>query len=157
MGVSGGTAGSGRREREMTVGRFVTAANEVTIGGFWREHARGELRTRRSHEILRFLSPCWEKEYLDKVFYAVNAIFEAFVQELLSIPINPLLASYLIYPRYLFNMGPEYIFSRGVETLRIDGYWTLILLTHEELTTFHRLMKYGEPLSVREAHPSPDT
>ena len=29
---------------EMTVGRFVTAANEVTIGGFWREHAKGELK-----------------------------------------------------------------------------------------------------------------
>ena len=31
--------------REMTVGRFVTAANEVTIAGFWREHATGELKT----------------------------------------------------------------------------------------------------------------
>ena len=40
--------------REMTVGRFVTAANEVTIGGFWREHAKGELRTRKNHEILKF-------------------------------------------------------------------------------------------------------
>ena len=30
-------------KREMTVGIFVTAANEVTIGGFWREHAKGEL------------------------------------------------------------------------------------------------------------------
>ena len=38
--------------REMTVARFVTAANEVTIGGFWREHAKGELRKRRDHEIL---------------------------------------------------------------------------------------------------------
>ena len=45
-------------KREMTVGRFVTAANEITIGGFWRKHARGELRTRRDHEILEFLSPC---------------------------------------------------------------------------------------------------
>ena len=26
-------------------------------------------------------------------------------------------------------MGPAYMFSRGVETLRIDGYLTLILLT----------------------------
>ena len=51
-------------KREMTVGRFVTAANEVTIGGFWREHARGELRTRRDHEILEFLSPCWGKEFM---------------------------------------------------------------------------------------------
>ena len=50
--------------REMTVGRFVTAANEVTIGGFWREHAKGELRTRKDHEILKFLSPCWEKKYM---------------------------------------------------------------------------------------------
>ena len=40
--------------REMTVGRFVTAANEVTIGGFWREHAIGELRTRKDHQILKF-------------------------------------------------------------------------------------------------------
>ena len=47
--------------REMTMGRFVTAANEVTIGGFWREHAKGELRMRKDHEILKFLSPCWEK------------------------------------------------------------------------------------------------
>ena len=47
--------------REMTVARFVTAANEVTIGGFWRDHAKGELRTRKDHEILKFLSPCWEK------------------------------------------------------------------------------------------------
>ena len=43
-----------------------------------------------------------------------------------------------------------------VETLRMDGYLTLILLTHGELTTFHRLMKHGQPLSLRKAHPSPD-
>ena len=48
-------------DREMTVTRFVTAANEVTIGGFWREHAKGELKTRNDHEILKFLSPCWGK------------------------------------------------------------------------------------------------
>ena len=145
------------REREMTVARFVTAANEVTIGGFWSAHAKGKLRTRRSHEILKFLSPCWEKEYMDKVFYAGNAISEVFVQELLSMPINLLLTLYLVYPRYLFNMGPAYMFSRGVETLRNDGYLTVILLTHGELTTFHRLKKYGEPLSVRKAHSSPET
>ena len=48
--------------REMTVGRFVTAAIEVTVGGFWREDAKDELRTMKEHEILRFLSPCWEKK-----------------------------------------------------------------------------------------------
>ena len=39
-------------------------------------------------------------------------------------PINILLALYLVYPRYLFNRGPAYMFSRGVETLRTDGYLT---------------------------------
>ena len=67
--------------------------------GFWKEHAKGELRTRRSHEILRFLSPCWEKEYLDKVFYA--AFFVAFVQELLSMPINLRLALYWYTPELM--------------------------------------------------------
>ena len=104
--------------RDMTVRRFVTAANEVTIRGFWREHAKGELKTRKNHEILRFLSPCWEKRYMGRVFYAKDAIFDAFVQELLNKPINLLPVLYLVYPRYLFNMGPAYMFSRGVETLR---------------------------------------
>ena len=111
------------------MGRFVKAANEVTIGGFWREHTKGELKTRKNHEILRFLSPCWEKKYMGRVFYAGDAIFDAFVQEWLNTPINLLLALYLVYPRYLFNMGPAYMFSRGVETLRIDEYLTLVLLT----------------------------
>ena len=58
--------------REMTVGRFVTAANEVTIGGFWREHAKGELRTRKYYEILKILGPCWERKYMAGVFYALG-------------------------------------------------------------------------------------
>ena len=130
--------------REMTVARFVTAANEVTIGGFWREHAKGELKTRKDHEILKLLSPCWEKKYMTGVFCAKETIFGAFVQELLSMPISLLLALYLVYPRYLFNMGPAYMFSRGVEIIRIDGYLALVLLTQGELVSFHQFMKYGE-------------
>ena len=94
------------------MGRFVTAANEVTVGGFWREHAKGELRTRKDHEILKLLSPCWEKKYMVGVFYAKETIFGAFVQKLLSMPTSLLLALYLVYPRYFFNMGPAYMFSR---------------------------------------------
>ena len=57
-----------RRFRDMKVGRFVRAANDVTIGGFWRGHAKGELKTRKNHEILRVLSPCWEKRYIGGMF-----------------------------------------------------------------------------------------
>ena len=78
--------------RDMMVGRFVTAANEVIAGGFWREHAKGELKTRKNHEITRFLSPCWEKRYIARMFYAKDTIFDAFVQELLNMSINLLLA-----------------------------------------------------------------
>ena len=74
---------------------------------------------------------------MDKVFYAGNNIFEAFVQDFLNMPINLLLVLYLVYPRYLFNIGSAYMFSRGVETLWIDGYLTLVLLTHGNLTAFH--------------------
>ena len=82
--------------REMTVGRFVTAVNKVTIGGFWMEQAKGELNNSKHHKILRFLSPCWEKKNLNKVFYVVDTIFQAFVQELLKMLINLLLALYLV-------------------------------------------------------------
>ena len=143
--------------REITVARFVTAANKVTIGGFWTEHAKGEPRTRKDHEIRKFWSPCWEKKYMAGVFCAKETIFGAFVQELLGMPISLLLALYLVYPRYLFNMGPAYMFIRGVETLRIDGYLALVLLTHGELVSYHRLMKYGEPFSMGKTHSSIDT
>ena len=79
------------------------------------------------------------------VFGAKETLFGAFVQKILSMPISLLLALYLVYPRYLFNMGPAYIFSRGVETLRIEGYLALVLLTHGELVSFHRLTNYGGP------------
>ena len=92
-----------------------------------------------------------------RLFYAKDTIFEAFVQELLNMPINLFLALYLVYPRYLFNMGPAYMFSRGVVTFRIDGYLTLVLLTHGEQVAFHRLVKYGEPLSMGKTHPSTET
>ena len=92
--------------REMTVARFVTAAKEVTIGGFWREHSKGGLRTRKDNEILKFLSPCWEKKYMAGVICAIETIFAVFVQELFSMPISLLLDLYLVYPRSLFNMGP---------------------------------------------------
>ena len=103
------------------------------------------------------MSPCWGKEFLAGVYSAKETIFKAFIQEVLNMPISLLLALYLVYPRYLFNMGPAYIFSRGVDTLRIDGYFTLVLLTHGELTSFHRLMRYGEPLSMGRTHSSMDT
>ena len=143
--------------RDMTVARFVSAANEVTIGGFWREHARGKLRTRRDQEILKFLSPCWGKEFMAGMFVTTATIFGAFVQEILGMSISLPLALYLVYPRYLFNMGPAYMFSRGVETLRVDGYLALLLLTHGELVSFHRLMEYGEPLSMGKVHSSIET
>ena len=79
-------------KREMTVGSFVTAANEVTIGGFWREHARGELRTKSAYKILEFLSPCWGKEFLAGVYSAKDTTFKAFIQEVLNMPISLLLA-----------------------------------------------------------------
>ena len=90
------------------------------------------------------------------VFCAKETIFGAFVHELLNMPIS-ILPIYLVYPRYLFNIGPAYMFSRGVETLRIDGYLALVLLNHGELVSFHRMMKYGEPLSMGKTHSSIDT
>ena len=54
-------------------------------------------------------------------------------------------------------MGLAYMLSKGVETVRIDGYLTLVLLSHGEVVTFNRLMKYGEPLSMGKTHPSVDT
>ena len=98
---------------------------------------------------------------LGKGVYGQSVLCESYhlrcMQELLIMPGALLLALYLLYPRYLFNMGPAFMFSRGVETRQIDGYLTLVLLAHGELRPFHRLRKYGEPLSVRKTHPSVET
>ena len=54
------------------------------------------------------------------MFHAGNTIFEAFVQSLEHVG-QPAAGLYLVYPKYLFNVGTVCMFSRGVETPRIDG------------------------------------
>ena len=91
--------------REMTVARFVSAANEVTIGGFWREHAKGELRTKTDHEILGFLSPCWKKEYMAEMCGTKATIFGAFVPEILGH--QPAFGFVPGFPQILVQHGPS--------------------------------------------------
>ena len=98
--------------KELTLGTLVILANDTTIHGFWRYHATGNLRTRNSYKILGFLRSCWPKNYIDEILSAGS---------LFSMTINLLLGLYLVFPRHLFNMGPAFMFSRSVETLRIDG------------------------------------
>ena len=52
----------------------------------------------------------------------------------------------------LFNMGPTFLFSKGVELLRKDGYLTLFLLTHGNLRVIHRLLKFVDPISNADEH-----
>ena len=87
--------------------RFVSAANEVTIGGFWSEHAEGELKTRRDREILKFLSPCWGKEFMAGMFGTTATIFGAFVQEILGIAHQPALGFISGLPQILVQHGPS--------------------------------------------------
>ena len=100
------------RRKELTVGTFAS----FVITGFWRDHAPRNLRTRKAYKILGFLSPCWGKKYMEMIFSAGKTLFDLF--NLLSMSINLLLALYLVFPGYLFNICPTFMFSR--ETLRID-------------------------------------
>ena len=83
--------------------------------------------------------------------------FEPFIHDLLSMSINLLQALYLVFPRYLFNMGPAFKISRDVETLTIDGYLTLILLTLENLALHHHLMICVQPVAMPKVHPRLET
>ena len=93
------------------------------------------------------------------VLSAENTNFEIFNQDYLSMSIKFLLVLYLVFPRSLFNMGPAFMFSRGVETLRIGGYWTLSLLTYGNLAVFrrHHLMNYMDPMPMAKVHSSLET
>ena len=93
--------------RDMTVVRFVSAANEVTIGGFWREHANGELKTRRDYEILKFLSPCWEREFLAGVFGTTATIFGALRTGDTGHVHQPALGPVFGLPQILVQHGPS--------------------------------------------------
>ena len=69
---------------------------------------------------------------------------------------NLLLALYLVFPRYLFNMGPGFMLSRSLEILRIDRCLPPIPLTHGNLAVVHQLMKYVDPVATNRAHPNLD-
>ena len=94
---------------------------------------------------------------MERIFSAEKTLFDVFIQDLLGMSINLLLALYLVFFRYLFNMGPVFKVSRGVKTLRVNGYLTLTLLTHGNLAVFQRLMKNVDPMSMTRAQPSIET
>ena len=70
---------------------------------------------------------------MDGLFSAGKTIFDTFIRDPLSMSINLVLTLYLVFPVYLFNMGPALLFSRSVETLSVEGYLTLSLLTQRNL------------------------
>ena len=122
VGVHAGPTSASREER-LTVGTFFSLANDTNVTGFWKDPGTRNLKTRMTHEILL------GEEMHDRLFSAGKTLLDAFIQDILSMSTNLLLALYLVFPRYLFNMRPAFKFSRGVETLRIDRYLTLTLLT----------------------------
>ena len=44
-----------------------------------------------------------------------------------------------------------------METVRVDEYLNLSLLTHRNWAVFDRLMKYGDPMAMTQLHPSIET
>ena len=105
------------------MGLCVSLAIDTTITHFWRDRATGELRMKKAHDIMRFLKACWQKKNMDGLFSTGKDNFEALMQDVLSMSVFFLLA--LCLYGSLFNMGPAFLFSRIVETLRVYGYLTL--------------------------------
>ena len=152
MGVSGGTAGSSRKERD----DGVEIRHSSKRSDYWRllEGAcEGRTEDPEVTRDLEILESMFRKQVYGQGVLRGERDLPGASAGTLEYANQPPTGFVLGYP----SMCPAYMFSRGVEMLRVDGYLTLILLTHGELTTFHRLMKYGDALSVRKAHPSSET
>ena len=98
------------KKKTLAVGTFVSLAIDTNINSFWKDHATAKFRTRKAHEILELLSPCWETNYMDRLFSAGKTIFDRLIQDLLSMSINLLLALYLVFARYFIQNGPRLYF-----------------------------------------------
>ena len=68
----------------MTMGRIVIAANQVTIGGFWKGACEGRAEDEKNSRDFEIIESLLGKGYMARVFYAKDTKFEAFVQELLN-------------------------------------------------------------------------
>ena len=51
-------------------------------------------------------------------------------------------------------MEPALLFTRDVETVKVNEYLNLSLLTHGNWAVFDHLMKYGDPMAMTQVHPS---
>ena len=120
MGVSGGTPENSRRERDDS-GEIRHGCKRSDYLRLLERACEGRTEDPEATRDLEIFESLLGKGIHGQDVLRGNAILEAFVQELLSMPISLLLALYLVYPRYLFNMVSAYMFSIGVETLRIDG------------------------------------
>ena len=66
-------------KKRLTVGKLVSLANDTIIIGFWKDHATGELKTRKVHEIVGFLIPVCEKKFMDGLLSAGKTFFDTII------------------------------------------------------------------------------
>ena len=100
--------------------------------------------------------PCWPNRYMDEMLASGKKYSKSSFRTSWACQSTCYWLYTCCFPD-IYQHGTGFIFSREVEILRVDGYLTLILLTHGNPAAFLRLMKYVDPMAMNEAHPSLET
>ena len=135
---------------EEKTAEFVIRMSQITLETFWTQEVKGEEGFERTDSMLEGLGAGWTASFLAKVYPKISHyLIKEFLQEVVEISIVELLALFVMFGAENFVKGPAVLLTEGVQNLRLDGFLTLIAITHGNLGGLMKLTRCPEQMKER--------
>ena len=119
---------------EEKAAEFVNRVCQVTLETFWTQKVKGEEGFERTDSMLEGLGAGWTESFLAKVYPKLSRyLIKEFLQAVVEVSIVELLALFVTFGAENFVNGPVVLLTEGVQNLQLDGFLTLIAITHGNL------------------------
>ena len=120
---------------------------QVTLEVFCTQNLWGEEGYNRTDSMLEKLGAGWTASFLAKVQPALSRyLTKKFLKAITELLIVVILALFLTFGAENFVNGPVLLLTEGVHNLRLDGFLTLIAITHGNLGGLMNLTRYPEQM-----------
>ena len=111
---------------------------------------KGQEGFERADSMLEGLGAGWTASFLVKVYPKVSHyLIKEFLQAVVEVSIVELLALFVSFGAESFVKGSAILLTEGIQNLRLDGFLTLIAVTHGNLRGLMKLTRCLEHMRER--------
>ena len=130
---------------------FVNRICQITLETFWTQEVKRQEGFERTDSMLEGLGAGWTASFLAKIYPKVSYyLIKEFLQAVVEVSIVEQIALLVTFGAESFVKGPLMLLTEGIQNLRLDGFLTLIAITHGNLGGLMKLTRCPEQMRERE-------